>query len=92
MIAFALAASALAFVLSAAAGLGGSLILVPALSLAYGAKGVEPLHLQITRQPDGRYAVEDNRSRTGTQVNGAPISGPTVLKVELALDRFGLSG
>src|SRR5687768_15869722 len=38
MIAFALAASALAFVLSAAAGLGGSLILVPALSLAYGAK------------------------------------------------------
>jgi uncharacterized membrane protein YfcA len=38
MIAFALAASALAFVLSAAAGLGGSLILVPALSIAYGAK------------------------------------------------------
>ena len=38
MIAFALAASALAFVLSAAAGLGGSLILVPALSLLYGVK------------------------------------------------------
>ena len=38
MIAFALAASALAFVLSAAAGLGGSLILVPALSLVYGVK------------------------------------------------------
>jgi len=38
MLALALAASALAFVLSAAAGLGGSLILVPALSLAYGAK------------------------------------------------------
>jgi hypothetical protein len=47
--------------------------------IAFGAKGVEPNHLQITKAPDGRYVLQDNQSRTGTFVNGAPIAGPTPL-------------
>ncbi|MSQ93055.1 MAG: FHA domain-containing protein [Gemmataceae bacterium] len=47
--------------------------------IAYGAKGVEPVHLKITKQPDGRFVLEDNQSRGGTLLNGQPISGPTVL-------------
>jgi FHA domain len=48
--------------------------------IAYGAKGVEPIHLKITKQKDGAYLLEDNQSRTGTLLNGAPVSGPTPLK------------
>jgi hypothetical protein len=47
--------------------------------IAFGAKGVEPTHLKITKQLDGRYLLEDNQSRTGTLVNGQSISGPTSL-------------
>lgn len=47
--------------------------------IAYGAKGVEPVHLKISKQPDGRYLLEDNQSRGGTLLNGQPISAPTVL-------------
>src|SRR5207248_686670 len=39
----------------------------------------EPTHLKITKQPDGRYLLEDNKSRSGTFVNGQPIMGPTPL-------------
>lgn len=48
--------------------------------IAYGAKGVEPIHLQIQRLPDGRYVVQDNQSRTGTFVNGQRLSGPALLR------------
>jgi hypothetical protein len=48
--------------------------------IAYGAKGVEPIHLKISKQKDGGYLLEDNQSRTGTLLNGQPISGPTPLK------------
>jgi pSer/pThr/pTyr-binding forkhead associated (FHA) protein len=47
--------------------------------IAYGAKGVEPVHLKITKQPDGGYLLEDNQSRTGTLLNGQPVKAPTVL-------------
>lgn len=47
--------------------------------IAYGAKGVEPIHLRILRQPDGRYLLEDNKSRTGTMLNGNRIDGPVAL-------------
>src|SRR5258707_444194 len=40
--------------------------------IAFGAKGVEPTHLKITKQNDGRYLLEDNQSRSGTLLNGQP--------------------
>ena len=48
--------------------------------IAFGAKGVEPTHLKITKQPDGRYLLEDNQSRSGTLLNGQPIGAPTSLR------------
>jgi len=47
--------------------------------IAYGAKGVEPTHLKITKQPTGGYLLEDNQSRTGTLLNGKPVKSPTTL-------------
>jgi pSer/pThr/pTyr-binding forkhead associated (FHA) protein len=38
--------------------------------IAFGAKGVEPIHLRIERQRDGAFVVRDNGSRTGTFING----------------------
>jgi hypothetical protein len=58
--------------------------------IAYGAKGVEPIHLKISKQKDGGYFLEDNQSRTGTLVNGLPISGPTPLKDGDAI-QFGVN-
>src|SRR5439155_25596280 len=52
--------------------LGGDLITMGTseksslIFIAFGAKGVEPTHLKITKQPDGRFLLEDNQSRTGT--------------------------
>jgi hypothetical protein len=48
--------------------------------IAFGAKGVEPTHLKITKQGDGRFLLEDNQSRTGTLLNGRPIGAATALK------------
>ncbi|MBM4071994.1 MAG: FHA domain-containing protein [Planctomycetes bacterium] len=47
--------------------------------IAFGAKGVEPIHLRILRQQDGRFVLQDNNSRTGTMLNGARVAGPTIL-------------
>ena len=47
--------------------------------IAYGAKGVEPLHLQIRRDEDGTFYLEDNNSRSGTFLNGQRITGPQKL-------------
>jgi FHA domain len=58
--------------------------------IAYGAKGVEPIHLKISKQKDGGYFLEDNQSRTGTLLNGTPISGPTPLKDGDAI-QFGVN-
>ncbi len=48
--------------------------------IAFGAKGVEPVHLRILRQADGSYLLEDNHSRTGTFVNGQAVQQPVVLR------------
>jgi hypothetical protein len=48
--------------------------------IAYGAKGVEPRHVRIVRYPDGSYVVMDNNTRTGTRVNGHPLTGPALLR------------
>ncbi len=58
--------------------------------IAYGAKGVEPTHLKISKQSDGRYLLEDNQSRTGTLLNGQPVSGATALKDGDAI-QFGVN-
>ena len=47
--------------------------------IAYGAKGVEPVHVKITKQKEGGYVLEDNQSRTGTLLNGQKVNGPTML-------------
>jgi hypothetical protein len=48
--------------------------------IAYGAKGVEPVHLRILQQADGSFVLEDNNSRTGTHVNGTRIGEPVLLR------------
>ena len=48
--------------------------------IAYGAKGVEPMHLCITRQTDGTYWILDNGSRTGTFVNDQQVREALLLK------------
>jgi FHA domain len=58
--------------------------------IAFGAKGVEPTHLKIIKQEDGRYRLEDNQSRTGTLLNGQPIAGPTALNDGDAI-QFGVN-
>jgi FHA domain len=42
--------------------------------IAFGAKGVEPIHLRIRQQSDGTYLLMDNGSRTGTFVNGQRVT------------------
>ncbi len=37
-------------------------------------------HASITRLANGRFAIEDNKTRLGTRVGGQPIQGPVVLK------------
>jgi hypothetical protein len=48
--------------------------------IAYGAKGVEPVHFLIRRSARGTFQAEDNRSRTGTWVNGEPLTQPRALR------------
>jgi hypothetical protein len=44
-----------------------------------GDDGLEPVHAIVTRQPDGRFALEDHHTRVGTSINDAPVSGRHVL-------------
>jgi hypothetical protein len=48
--------------------------------IAYGAKGVEPVHVRIAPQEGGGYLLEDNGSRTGTLLNGEKLAEPTLLQ------------
>jgi hypothetical protein len=48
--------------------------------IAFGAKGVEPVHVRIMRRDDGSYILQDNHSRTGTFVNGQHVQGAVVLR------------
>jgi hypothetical protein len=41
---------------------------------------LEAEHARIVRQPNGRYLIEDNRTRIGTLVNSQSISGPMILR------------
>ncbi len=58
--------------------------------IAYGAKGVEPLHVRIRRQKSGEFVLEDNDSRTGTLLNGERIKGPFFL-MNGDLIQFGIN-
>jgi hypothetical protein len=58
--------------------------------IAYGAKGVEPIHLKISKQPDGHYLLEDNQSRTGTLLNGKALPAATPIKDGDAI-QFGVN-
>ena len=58
--------------------------------IAYGAKGVEPIHLKITKQKEGGYLLEDNRSRGGTLLNGQPVSEPAQLQDDDTI-QFGVN-
>jgi hypothetical protein len=48
--------------------------------IAFGAKGVEPIHLRILRRDDGSFVLQDNDSRTGTLVNGRRAQAPVLLQ------------
>jgi hypothetical protein len=48
--------------------------------IAFGAKGVEPIHLRILRRDDGSFVLQDNNSRTGTLVNGVRAQAPVLLQ------------
>ena len=48
--------------------------------IAYGAKGVEPVHLVIRQRKNGEFVLEDNGSRGGTVLNGETIDGPFILE------------
>jgi len=48
--------------------------------IAFGAKGVEPIHLRILRRQDGAFILQDNNSRTGTLVNGVRVQAPVLLQ------------
>jgi hypothetical protein len=58
--------------------------------IAYGAKGVDPVHLRIRRLQGGSYVLEDNRSRSGTFLNGEAVGGPTQLE-DGDLIQFGVN-
>ncbi len=47
---------------------------LPLPLLGYPGRDLEAEHARITRQPDGRFLLEDNRSRLGTRLNGQPIA------------------
>jgi hypothetical protein len=59
--------------------------------IAYGAKGVEPVHVRICRRDSGRFVLEDNDSRGGTLLNDEPIDRPTGLEngdvIQLGVNR-----
>lgn len=48
--------------------------------IAYGARGVEPIHVRIRQLETGRYVLEDNQTRAGTLLNGEPVQAPTPLQ------------
>jgi hypothetical protein len=58
--------------------------------IAYGARGVEPIHLRIVRQRDGSFVLHDNHSRSGTLLNGERLEGPAELR-DGDLIQFGVN-
>jgi hypothetical protein len=61
--------------------------------IAFGAKGVEPVHVRIERRSDGRFVLRDNGTRTGTLVNGersdeAVLENDDVIQLGINVVRF----
>jgi hypothetical protein len=52
---------------------------LPLPFLGYSGRELENEHLRISRQSDGRFAIEDNRSRAGTFLNGQRLDRPALL-------------
>jgi hypothetical protein len=48
--------------------------------IAYGAKGVEPIHAVVERTAENSFVIRDQSTRTGTFVNEARIDGSCVLR------------
>ena len=53
---------------------------VPLPFLGLSNKDLEVEHVRISRQGNGRYVVEDNKTRLGTRVNGNVVQSPVTLK------------
>ena len=47
--------------------------------MAPGDSELEMVHARIIRQPDGRFALEDNQTRLGTEVNNVRVNGRVLL-------------
>ncbi len=47
--------------------------------MARGDADVELVHARVIRQPDGRFAIEDNQTAHGTRVNNVRVNGRVVL-------------
>ena len=47
--------------------------------MAPGDSELEMVHARVIRQPDGRFALEDNQTRQGTEVNNVPVNGRILL-------------
>ena len=52
---------------------------LPLPFLGYSGRDLENEHLRISRQADGSFLIEDNRSRAGTLLNGQRLERPTLL-------------
>jgi hypothetical protein len=48
--------------------------------IAFGAQGVDPLHVLVVQYQDGSYGAQDNNSRSGTLVNGERVRGAVRLQ------------
>jgi hypothetical protein len=48
--------------------------------IAFGAQGVEPVHVLVIRHENGSFGAQDNNSRTGTLVNGERVQGAVQLQ------------
>jgi hypothetical protein len=52
---------------------------LPLPFLGHGDRELESEHLRVARRPDGRFVLEDNHSRIGTQLNSRPVTAAVVL-------------
>jgi hypothetical protein len=53
---------------------------LPLPFLGYAGRDLENEHLRISRQADGSFVIEDNRSRAGTFLNGQRLDRPALLR------------
>jgi hypothetical protein len=71
---------------------------LPLPFLGYAGRDLESEHARIVRREDGTFAIVDNRSRSGTRLNGQLIQGEVILqdgdliKLGSNIVRFNLRG